>query len=325
MTARGPLHDQLHALLASAPPRAGSLVITLFGDIVSQQGGCVWLGSLVEVMRAFGLNERQVRTAVFRLVQDDWLEAERRGRRSYYRLSNNGQRQYARAAARIYASAERPWNGEWLLVMPGLAAADTRDELRRRLGWLGFAPLANGVLANPCSSDMAVAEVLEELELVDHVLVWRARTDDSAMLRRLVNNAWHLDDLGKQYAGFVSRFAPCVALVDDGRPTASEAFMLRVLLIHEYRRLLLRTHELPRVLLPRTWPGGEALALVVSLYRRVRDAASRHACAVLENEQGPLGLPGPELANRFADYPELSGSEPEVRRGGRGNASKLLG
>ena len=50
--------------------RAGSLITTVFGDAIAPRGGTVWLGSLIAVMGEFGVNERLVRTSVFRLVQD---------------------------------------------------------------------------------------------------------------------------------------------------------------------------------------------------------------------------------------------------------------
>ncbi|MEQ8230553.1 MAG: hypothetical protein RKL32_02480 [Gammaproteobacteria bacterium] len=154
------LAARLEAMLAAAPPRAGSLVVTLFGDVVSQHGGSVWLGGLVEALGRFGLNAGQVRTAVFRLARDGWLEATQHGRRSCYRLTASGQRQYARAAARIYAPVHAEWDGEWTLVMPAGVASGAREELRRRLGWLGFAPLAGGVLAHPRAPRAALAETL---------------------------------------------------------------------------------------------------------------------------------------------------------------------
>ncbi|MEM7503076.1 MAG: phenylacetic acid degradation operon negative regulatory protein PaaX, partial [Pseudomonadota bacterium] len=63
--------------------RAGSLITTVFGDAIAPRGGIVWIGSLIRVMGDFGISERLVRTSVFRLAADGWLEAHPVGRRSY--------------------------------------------------------------------------------------------------------------------------------------------------------------------------------------------------------------------------------------------------
>ena len=55
--------------------RAGSLITTVFGDAIAPRGGSVWLGSLIGIMADFGISERLVRTSVFRLAEDGWLEA----------------------------------------------------------------------------------------------------------------------------------------------------------------------------------------------------------------------------------------------------------
>ncbi|SVB24398.1 uncharacterized protein METZ01_LOCUS177252, partial [marine metagenome] len=64
--------------------RAGSLIITMFGDAIAPRGGTAWVGSLIRAVADLGINERLVRTSVFRLSRDDWLEATQIGRRSYY-------------------------------------------------------------------------------------------------------------------------------------------------------------------------------------------------------------------------------------------------
>ena len=42
------------------PMRTTSLIVTFFGDVVSQHGNTVWLGSLVHAMAPLGINERLV-------------------------------------------------------------------------------------------------------------------------------------------------------------------------------------------------------------------------------------------------------------------------
>ena len=51
--------------------QAGSLIISLFGDAVYPRGGSVWLGCLIRLLEPLQVNERLIRTAIFRLVKDD--------------------------------------------------------------------------------------------------------------------------------------------------------------------------------------------------------------------------------------------------------------
>ena len=57
--------------------RAKSLVMTVFGDAIAPRGGSVWLGSLISLLDPLGISERLVRTSVFRLTEEGWLEASR--------------------------------------------------------------------------------------------------------------------------------------------------------------------------------------------------------------------------------------------------------
>ena len=70
------------------PLRAGSLIVTIFGDSIVPRGGAIALGSLIRLGAPFGLNERLIRTSTARLAHEGWVEARRVGKRSEYRLSS---------------------------------------------------------------------------------------------------------------------------------------------------------------------------------------------------------------------------------------------
>src|SRR5213592_2799443 len=80
--------------LAADPPRAKSLIVTVWGDALAPHGGVVWLSRLIRLMASFGMSERLVRTSVFRLVRDGWLKGQTVGRRSRYRLTREGARRF---------------------------------------------------------------------------------------------------------------------------------------------------------------------------------------------------------------------------------------
>src|SRR5258708_6864968 len=92
--------------LKADPPRAKSLIVTVWGDALAPHGGMVWLAGLIRLMAPFGINERLVRTSVFRLAQDGWLAAATHGRMSRYRLTRDGKRRFDDAYRRIYTRPE---------------------------------------------------------------------------------------------------------------------------------------------------------------------------------------------------------------------------
>ena len=97
--------------------RAGSLVITVFGDAIVPRGGRLWVGSLIRLLAPLGINERLTRTTVFRLAKDEWLRIEAHGRRADYLLTPAGQRRFEEAARAIYAVQPRAWDGRWRLML----------------------------------------------------------------------------------------------------------------------------------------------------------------------------------------------------------------
>src|SRR2546422_939249 len=76
--------------LKREPSRTGSIVITVFGDAIVPRGGSVWLGTLLEFFEALDINSSVVRTAMSRLTADGWVEREKVGRNSFYRLGPGG-------------------------------------------------------------------------------------------------------------------------------------------------------------------------------------------------------------------------------------------
>src|SRR5258708_38485000 len=76
--------------LRREPSRTGSIVITLFGDAIVPRGGSVWLGTLLEFFKTLEIDSGVVRTAMSRLASDGWLERDKVGRKSLFRLCQEG-------------------------------------------------------------------------------------------------------------------------------------------------------------------------------------------------------------------------------------------
>ena len=281
--------------------RAGSLITTVFGDSIAPRGGTVWLGSLIEVMQDFGVSERLVRTSVFRLVKDGWLQSSQIGRRSFYSLTDEGRERFQQATHKIYGEPATSWGGEWCLVF--LTDLDTglRESVRKELGWLGFGALSSSVLAHPTPELIDLDATLRRLGVIDDVIVMRGLTIvNEPSVRRLAQTGWNIDDIDNRYASFVERFRPLIAACGkSGDVKPQTAFLIRTLLIQEYRKVLLRDPQLPAELLPANWHGSAAYQLCRNLYRAVYEQADAYLSAAMETANGLLPPPSRQFMQRF--------------------------
>lgn len=288
--------------------RANSAIITLFGDAVLPRGGNIWLGSLIALAAPLGIGERPVRTGVYRLSQQGWLASRMGGRRAYYALTRPGLEKFHDAQRRIYAVEPVAWDGEWQLVrLSSDLAAARRPTLRRELGWLGFGQIGPSLFAHPSGRTPALARTLARHRLGARSLVFHARLADFVSpehVRKLVATAWELDALNRDYGRFRRTFGPAAEALQGGLEIGDEdAFILRILLIHDYRRLLLKDPVLPEPLLPADWQGGAARDLTVAVYRHVAAAADRHLVAKLDTYSGKIPAPDEAYWRRFGGLP----------------------
>jgi phenylacetic acid degradation operon negative regulatory protein len=281
--------------------RTGSLITTVFGDSIAPRGGTVWLGSLIDVMQEFGIGERLVRTSVFRLVQDGWLQAKQIGRRSYYSLTDEGRERFEHATHKIYGEPVSNWDDTWTTVLLTNVAGTSKDAVRKELGWLGFGALSTNIFAHPAPDMSDLDAALRRLGVADDLVIMSGRTirNESAM-RRLVQESWNLADIDERYASFVKRFRPLIAAYGkDANVSPKTAFLVRTLLIQEYRKVLLRDPQLPAALLPAGWHGTAAYQLCRNLYLAIYAQADAYLSETMETADGPLPPPSGGFMQRF--------------------------
>jgi len=289
--------------------QAGSLIISVFGDAVLPRGGRLWLGSLIALLAPLGLNERLVRTAVYRLVKDGWLATEAHGRRTDYMLTPDGQSRFLEASRQIYAAETPPWDGQWRLLLV-VAALDNkqRDALRRALFWQGFGEWSGGAFVHPSADLSSVLKALRNdgmaslLPALLPLLAHQPPLQPSGQPTDLVRHAWNLDELAQGYAVFVDTYRPILQALEAcpaGALDPAQAFELRTLLIHDFRRLLLRDPELPDELLAKRWPGQQARALSKALYRHLLTPSEAHLDAMVQLASREKPASGPGVSGRF--------------------------
>lgn len=142
---------------------------------------------------------------------------------------------------------------------------------------------------------------LQRLGVADKLVVMSGETvRNEAAMRGLAQASWNLADLEGRYASFVKRFRPLIAAQGkDANVSPKSAFVVRTLLIQEYRKVLLRDPQLPAELLPADWHGTAAYQLCRNLYIAIHRQADVWLSEVMETAQGPLPPPAATFMQRF--------------------------
>jgi len=244
-------------LIEMAPLRAAAFIVTIYGDVIAPRGGEVAVGNLIDLCAQVGISQTLVRTAVSRLVAAGQLSARREGRRSFYRLTAQAAQEYDRAAERIYGPAPQ---SDWRFVFLAEAQAEALMPVLERQG---YARLRPQLAAGP-----------NHLPLPEGALVFDARTVGD--LRGFCAAFWDLSALAEEYRAFMA------AVPQDG------GLVARLLMVHRFRRLVLRDPGLPMAGLPADWPGLMAQRAYASAYLALSPLAEAEVAATLESATGPL-------------------------------------
>ena len=274
----------LEHLVRLFPVRAGSFIVTLYGDVVAPRGGQLWIGNIIDTCALIDVSESRVRTAVSRLVASNQIVSEREGRKSYYRLTSEAAQTYSEAARLIYRNPVPPPLRGWRLVV--LPQGPGRDELHLQLSRQRFG-FPRPHLAMVPDRGQFVPEIGAPQFL--------AATEDD--LSALAANAWPLAEINERARKFVQGFEPLRKL--NCRP--DEALTLRLMLVHIFRAIVLRDPDLPKELLPSDWYGGQARSLFAELYLRLSPPAELAIQEHFVDANGPLTADLSRLARRITD------------------------
>jgi phenylacetic acid degradation operon negative regulatory protein len=239
----------IRALAASfqsrSPVRTWSLIVTVFGVMALPDSRALKLADLQHWLGACGIEAGLVRTALSRLVAGGTLLRERDRKAALYRLSAAAEAEFRQAAQLIYGPL-RPEPTGWL-EMALIENGHTRKDARAALEAQGFVALAGGTMlrAEHCG---------RTLEGHEGVILMRAEAGAAIAARAAA--LWPLADLADGYAA-VGRHADGL-LAEAGQLTTGDRIIARILLVHEFRRVILRDPFLPPSLLPANWPGQAA-------------------------------------------------------------------
>lgn len=252
------VQDPVAILNSETPLRVWSVIVTIFGDVIMRQGRVltpepVWIGSLLAMLELLGIDAAQARTNLSRLVANGTLERSKIGRNTFYRLSRSSSLAFADAARRIYGDEAPVPTGRFHVILIDRCAerARQRADLEARgvrflSATTGLQPEHLGVLSPALPRGAILAAAI-----------------CGPSLAEAAAEGWNVDDLN---AGF-RRFCASFEQVDPARITNPDVAMaMRIVLVHQFRRLVLRDPVLPETALPPDWQGKNARGVFERLH-----------------------------------------------------------
>ena len=270
-----------------AEPAAASrgLLLTLLGTYVHRRQGSVWSGGLVALLGEFGIAPGAGRVALGRLVQRDLLAPTKRGRLVHYTLTPRAVALLEEGDRRIFSfgTVIKPLS-EWTIVWHALSDEFRveRARLGRRLRFLGFGSVQDGVWLAPHDRENDVRGLARELEAEDHVTMLLARSVPSVSLRPLITRTWDLETIASRLETFIDTHS--VNAEKSARLDDRGAFKVRTQAAHTFRQLPQFDPELPDDLLPVGPIRREAVALFHRLHESLREPSERYFDAVTDPE-----------------------------------------
>lgn len=295
---------------ANYTPR--EILVTLFGDVVSTHGEVVCQTSLVAMGKALGFADGSIRTAVFRLSSDGLIESQQVGRRSDYRISADMGVLATESIYRAFLPPTDSWNGDWEWVSlhvddlvrthQSRLAADLMNE--------GFCRVSNTTFVRPVLPEYLSTRSVFGPSFSDHAIRFVGQMDDRTSLKTaptVLASLFSLPSLAECYRGFIHDCEPVLqAIVEDQPITAEQAFVIRTVMIHRWRKLVGRDPLLPACYLPKDWPYSAAYFLAKSVYDGLIGRSEEYLATVLETANGhPIPLQR-KIYERFGGLTAIS-------------------
>lgn len=248
--------------------RIGSLVVTVFGDAVQLRGGRIAMLRLQHLLERVGVESGALRTALSRLSSDGWVLRDREGRNSFYRLSENGHAEVSAAATNIYRKPAVGKVRNWVMACGKRAP-------------VGGIEVAGSVWLIPSG---------QASDLPDHVCVTGALAALPPANKKQILSRPHSEALASLNRDIIA--------LRGGELSPLDAMAARMLLIHRWRRIVLRFPDVPAELLPTDAPLRDPRKAVAQVYGQIVNSSERW----LENtDHGLMPMPksGPEFSQRF--------------------------
>lgn len=238
--------DLVVQLLGETPPRVWSLLVTIFGDLALSTDARLSGTCLNALTAAIGIRPETTRVALHRLRKEGWIDSQRSGRQSRYGLTSLGRSQTEAARPRIYA-AHGPVTPP-VLVLDDPSTPFDADRLAGARGSVQIGPHAVVTLhAGDTPSD------------------WVLPIDGQGAVPQWVSDKLCPPEVQAASQTLAHRLTELAKTGGFEHLTLLHRVALREIVLHEWRRLVLRVPEFPDALFSGGWHGAACRAAFAEL------------------------------------------------------------
>ncbi|MEX3316066.1 PaaX family transcriptional regulator C-terminal domain-containing protein [Sulfitobacter sp. PS-8MA] len=223
-------------------------MISLFGDLAQGSGHAIDGPVLSTIMAALDVRPEASRVALHRLRNDGWLQSHKVGRISQHSLTAQGRAESAAASPRIYAPPP-DLSEPWQMIVTEENGRQS-DMALRASGFIPVTPRAYvGRMDGTAPKDCLALRG-------DAPPDWLRRAAEPAALQ-------------PEYDALLGALSALErTLADTRHMNALDIAVLRCLIVHNWRRLVLKHPPLPGGLIRPDWSGYQCHLLVDALLQR---------------------------------------------------------
>lgn len=235
--------ESLEILTYNRNQMVWSILVTIFGDLARRPGDQISGALLSRLTDPMGIKPEAMRVALHRLRNDGWITSQRQGRTSRYSLTPHGLKESDAASPRIYANSAMTPEGPWHLLIGEPAPAAQRSEAEKQWRGQGYIVVAPGTYLGHGPRPSTCSDFLVLEGTPTHVPAWlcnKIGTPELAAAYRALEDA-------------LDRALPLIRSASHIAPL--DAAILRVVIVHNWRRALLAHPDLPEIFFPKDWRG----------------------------------------------------------------------
>ena len=233
--------------------RVWSIIVTIMGDVVETSGGEISIAELIDICKLLDIESQAVRTAMSRLSKEGWVDRIPDGRSAYYRFSGKRRDEFNAATQYIYA-------------VPNISDIDWN---------FGIMPPLNLIEKQQLLDEIALAH---PIAVNNQIITWRK--DFSKNIPQKIQDLLTVFQTEPKHWGnecikqitpspqkdLINALLQILNLVDAEKIEAQDALIIRVLMIHFWRRLVLRHPIVNSPFEEEIWPLPKLHEVVANIY-----------------------------------------------------------